>query len=765
MPTYEIETQDGVFEIDSENELDDRQLETSAREYQWTEAIPGEEGSKPMPGPSPEIEARYNAAKDSFPIASRLMEEIDTLKAEDIPGAKSLQLPKGSSLGGFVSGIGQLLDYYGGAPVRNAIYQALEAPDDKSRTMDGIKGFLSQYGRMPSEAPTGKDIALKAGIPDYTDPSKLSVSPADAVGFLTDLGADWTNIVPGKTALTLGFKTAGKATGAAAKAGVKTADIMTGTKVPSSVAGAWAETGRTGAEAIRSGFGQVPVRTWPESRAIAARAGITESEIPAAAKYGKHSLTSLFERFEREGPLGQKLRDAYEAGATKLEKGITGEVQRFGVPTDMAEAGAHMQGLFDKGLDEFFDGVDITHKKIIKEKPGMLLNRDAAKNLESKLTGLERYAKGEVKRGITNTDKGRGQQLLNAVEAIRGTQQQGKWTYKQMYEALNRIGKTAFKTKSSLADIPPDVGRLRKLYGDINEALIETVRKEIGGGVGLPSRPKSGYGYQGDIAKELVENNRKVTEMFRDKNALANFMGKDIAPEKKFSAIFGDTRRIKALKKFVPPEDMNRLKASYLENQIVQRAEDGEIKWRGMAARLRNADRKGVLNELFPDGELDSIRDYIKLADRFGEDVLSRSGTGATNQFIGYLKNTVGKIGEGLVVEPVRAIARTEGAKTAAVLPLFRTPIEYAKGPGSKLKAAQVYSVNRETRMRDQEKQIIGDFYGMDLSRADYKLVDELIKKTKRWNSMSDNKYKNLEERGINKLLEKIMADIGNAKD
>lgn len=114
--------------------------------------------------------------------------------------------------------VGRRIDSVTGAPTRKAI----------SAMQDGenpISAFAGQFAENPDLAPTGKQIAVKAGVPDKVhmirsadDQQKfdelhnpgwsasmkqtgkkwepVEVNPAEGVGFLVDMGADWTNALP-----------------------------------------------------------------------------------------------------------------------------------------------------------------------------------------------------------------------------------------------------------------------------------------------------------------------------------------------------------------------------------------------------------------------------------------------------------------------------------------------------------------------------------------------------------------------------------------
>lgn len=112
-----------------------------------------------------------------------------------------------------VSAAGRFVDTYTGAPTRAAISAAQEGQNP-------VSAFGKQFGEDPSNAPTGKDIARRAGVPDnalsealpgaFTDdpveaekwykfqrggPADITASGAAGLGI--DVIADPINLVPG----------------------------------------------------------------------------------------------------------------------------------------------------------------------------------------------------------------------------------------------------------------------------------------------------------------------------------------------------------------------------------------------------------------------------------------------------------------------------------------------------------------------------------------------------------------------------------------
>lgn len=106
----------------------------------------------------------------------------------------------------------QYVDPYTGAPIRAGIYQLQENAGDPGKAWDAAK---TQFGGDASKAPTGKDIAKRAGVPDTSlsdvipsaydnDPKSwklqrgglLDPTASGAAGMGIDMAADPLNVVP-----------------------------------------------------------------------------------------------------------------------------------------------------------------------------------------------------------------------------------------------------------------------------------------------------------------------------------------------------------------------------------------------------------------------------------------------------------------------------------------------------------------------------------------------------------------------------------------
>lgn len=122
--------------------------------------------------------------------------------------------------------LGELVDYATGAPARSAVMEVAKRRDDGaiSQMYGALKELVSSFGRHPSKAPTGKQIAEEVGVSPMSfkeaagkagqDPSQYpDVSPADVAGLGIDGFSDISNYLPlgifgGASAK--GFKRAGR---------------------------------------------------------------------------------------------------------------------------------------------------------------------------------------------------------------------------------------------------------------------------------------------------------------------------------------------------------------------------------------------------------------------------------------------------------------------------------------------------------------------------------------------------------------------------
>lgn len=577
-------------------------------------------------------------------------DELEKLAQGEDDSDSFLENLGSSALEGIIY-VGEKIDQYGGAPSRAGVKAIMDGANP-------ITAFGSQFGEDPSEAPTGAALAKDMGFSDqplpyggsYKGMAMQDVQPlpdenpnpssAGVVGLGIDIVADPLNLVGLAPAKALKFgKNATKAGVSTAKQGAKALPGVeaTGNILKSSASAT--------SEALSRMFKPSQAPDFDSMKVIAKKHGIDPEDLPEAIEFGEDSFISRAARHRAEGVVGEpylkKFNETYEKIQDATEKQIA-KLSGGSVP-DPVEAGQLIREGFDKGVDDFFNNIEMTHNKVIKAIPQLTLSPESFAKIESKLNGLEKWAKGRISRGFTNAQRAQAQQVLRAVQAARRSNQ----SYKQTVETLRDIGEIAFKSENILADVPPDIRKFRDLYFTIDEALIDTVEKSAG-------RP---------VADSLRLSNEKITKFLGEKSAVAKAIGnKNIAPEKVFRLLIenGDTRKINALKEILPPETFKQLKGAFLASQIKKNA-DEIFSFKTYHNSLRN--KRNVVGALLDPNEIDSISELISLGSRMGNPILSSSGTGASNVFSDIGKGIRSGLESDLVIGKMKQSARSRSAK------------------------------------------------------------------------------------------------------
>lgn len=404
---------------------------------------------------------------------------------------------------------------------------------------------------------------------------------------------------------------------------------------------------------------------WSEFKEIAQKHGIDPKSLPDAVQFGPDSAPARYSRSLAEGELGGETLKKFKDSLGQVRNAYDQKIKTYagGLPTDEITAGKILRDSYDDGVKEFFDQMDFTHNNIVNQVPGLKLTESSQQAIDSALNGIEKFAKGRMVRGVTATQRGQGQQLQNAVEAIRA----GNGSYKQTVEALRDIGEAAFQSKNSLADIPVDVQKMRKLYNDVSGALIDTVRSDLGE----------------DIANRLVQNNKAMSEFFGNQSHIARLMGdKSVAPESAFRSLLmsGDSQQINALKKIIPADRWNYFKGAVLEN-LAKRDPEGEFTFKQLFNSARN--KKSTLSTIFEPEEIGDTVGLIRLGDRFGSPVHSTSGTGTSVSLLDTVKDVGNQVKGTIALRNARAAGASAdaGAKTVRdVSPRIKSLPEKAAG-------------------------------------------------------------------------------------
>lgn len=560
----------------------------------------------------------------------------------------------------------------GGAPARAAAGAIQEDLQDggslPGAAWKGIKAFGRQYRPGAPEAPQTSDIYARAGLSDEIEEDDTNIdlpsfgsyhripynttpiaSPADVAGFATDL------LIPGpsvsREAAILGAM--GKAGGGAAKVAAKTAagavDLATGTKAGEKTldaVGAVAEGTGNLYNRSKEGLGKLfkakQADDFGESVKTAMANGIDPKLLPEAVEFGPNSIVTRTARVQAEGIAGQPLLDKFNEGLEQVRGAVRRDVERLGMgaPVSKPEAGAILREGFNQGVDRAFAAVNTSHRGVIEAAPELRLSRESIGDLAPKLGELEKWATAKADNGLTNTAKEQGKQILRAVEKFRAKGE----SYAGAFEALQEIGEVAFKKTNSLADVPPDIARFRKLYGEISEAMIKTVDDAFGAGQG----------------QALRDSNAAMTKIFGDKSLLGKIGDGNLSDEALFSSLIeqGDTKRIAALKEYLQPEQLAALKGAFLDG-LIKTNPQGEFPFRSLHNALRQ--KGSVASILFEPGELDNMQGLIKLGDKFGSAVMSTSGTGGSNAIREGIRDAANMAADASVSEGVKKKARAIG--------------------------------------------------------------------------------------------------------
>ena len=635
--------------------------------------------------------------------------QVDALKAAEPPKADlsklsddelnrlAFDIEKPQENKGIITKIGETYDKYMGAPVRAGFDELVrtqpefgkEKPSFFGNLVRAGKAFGGQFGADPNLAPTGQDIAEKrfglsneyrpgnvsfsAAKAGFTEPGmggiqqkdleKPALTPAQAVGTGLDVALDLGNVVPvGTTAK--GVTKAGTAGGKMILKGTQAA--LEATPVVGSITKGATKTAASAEKALAGFLNPKRAANFEELSQVAAKNGIDLANAPEAVEFGKDSFISRASRVQAEGPLGQQRLE----NATKFFQDTTNAFDKRLADTSGGEilsrtdAGVHLREAFDRSLDNLFSEVgDTTYRQIATANPGLALDAAASKKLETKLAEIEQFAGARAGRGLSAEKAEQAQRLLNAVNAIRQT----GGDFSKIVDTLQDLGEIAYKTKSTIAAIPPDIKKSRELYEALRESIFDTIKTSVNGGE--------------EIANGLKKSNELLTEFFRNQDSVGEILGNPrLAPEQIFDRLTKNTKQIDSLKQILSPEDFNRLKGAYLES-LVTRSPEGIIQFGNLRNKLTSKANSEVVKKLFSPEELQDLMDIGKLAESAGNAIMSTSGTGASNNFLGAIKDLPFRAAGESLIESQKARAR--GAIPALRLPEVPAEAQRLIGPGA----------------------------------------------------------------------------------
>ena len=592
---------------------------------------------------------------------------IDVLTPEEEAELQALQAefgqrpaPAPAEDKSFLTQAGETYDKYMSAPLR----QAAGTLQDTGSLSQAGSAMMKQFGADPSLAPTGKEMAVKAGLSDQNtmiprNPMAVAdeqrafrradvptqsevVSPAGMAGFAVDNVLDMSNLLPFVGPAISG---SGKVARGALKGSAAMSDAALGTKFVK-VGGMAADTAQATAKATRESKIQLSklfkpdvVPDFKETVGILEANNIPTDYIPEALEYGERSVVSRLARNTAEGPLGGDALEKHFQFVQNVSKATDNNIAKFsgGKIPSKQEAGRILREGYDKGVDDFFDQMDITYNSIIQQAPGIQLTPESKLLIDKKMNGILIKAKGLTKRGISKTDRSQGQELINAVYAYRnaGT------SLKQQKEAMDMIGRVAFKSVKSGAELPSDIRSLRDMYFSLQKGFTESTRFYLGD----------------DIADSLIKNNSDMSHHFTERGPIAKIIQGGSADEEVFSSLVmkGNSKEIEALRNILPAENFEALKSAFLDG-LASRNADGAINFR--TTRTTYLNKKDQLLNVFTLDELKPIEDLLRVGDKSGQGILSTSGTGASTMYQDLKGALQNKIGGDALLETMKKNAR-----------------------------------------------------------------------------------------------------------
>jgi hypothetical protein len=601
---------------------------------------------------------------------------------------------------------GEVIDSYTGAPTRAALGEMVQGNygnmlnaygkqfgEDPSLAPTGkeisqVAGLSAEsLGYVPGSVQISDEQRARQGKynPNYGQESKGfdAPSPAGITGLGIDVLADPTNLIPFVPASKILTKT-GQGLNKFVRGGAKAVDAATG--LPIVKTGEFvADTSKAAFTATKNAKERLTKLFKPDiapdfehQKSVLEANGVSTDWVPESLEYGERSMPSRMARNKAEGPLGADDLEKHHKFIQDVSGATEKKIAKIGngsIP-DAKEAGQIVRDGWDEGTEKFFSQMDATYNNATMLAPDMRLTKEASGKLNKTLDKMEGFAKGRLQDtgglekiidsanatkkqktkasaeylealsstnvAITKAEKSQAKEILNAVRIAKKAQMNTASDMSQTINAMRDIGKIAFKSKNSLAEIPSDVKAFREMYFALQESVTDSIRKNLGD----------------EFADGLKANNKQMSDFFQKQSRLSEVIGsKNVANEDVFQRLIvnGDSDQIANLKYIIPEESFNKLRSAYL-NKMVNRNADNVINFNSTRKKLNG--QRDHLKNLFSDEELLDLDDILNAGDKAGQATLSSSGTGASNMFSD-LKGTVqNAIGGDILLDNLKKGAR-----------------------------------------------------------------------------------------------------------
>lgn len=568
--------------------------------------------------------------------------------------------------------LGSVTDRFTGAASSRAAIGELQKGNSPVRAS---RAFMEQFGKPAETAPTGKEIAAQAGFSTAESirlPFKnvvgesIKASPAGIAGLGVDILADPTNVVPGKGALkALGV--GGEVVGQGIRMGAKATDAVTGTRIAGGITELAAKKAEATRLALKSIFSPKQAPDFAQMVEIAKKNGINPAILPESVEFGPTSTVTRVARVKAEGPLGQKALEDFQKGQDAVRGAIQKKVSEYGGGVTMSPqvAGGRIREAVDEAVEATLKSMDVTYNSIAKKYPGLQIAEAEQKHLLDILVDVDKFATERLSQRITGSQASQAKDLKNTVNAVINA----GGSYEGTLAVMRNIGDAAFKNKSVMDLNPPDVARLRSLYGNLSESLIRTVEKVEGAKVG----------------ESLRANNKVMAEFFGDKSALDKIINnRNLADEGVFRELVanGDSRQLAALREILQPEDIGALKAAFVDD-LIRKDFDGQFSFARLENALKSPRGQTVLSNFFEPAEVKDLVDLVRLGDRFGSPVMSTSGTGASQAIRGITTSIGDSLIDDAYLDRMKESARSEGIRIPRENSRSAVDIYMEETPGS----------------------------------------------------------------------------------
>jgi hypothetical protein len=272
----------------------------------------------------------------------------------------------------------------------------------------------------------------------------------------------------------------------------------------------------------------------------------------------------------------------------RLQKGLESDISDLGggIATDAIRAGNNAKIGLKEGVDRLIGDLDVSHNKIVKERPDLMISTEGQNALEDALIEVNDLSDMAKQLDIGAGEAGELERLSNkAMES-------------QSYSDLNKLRRFVGRqiSKGKFDKDSEYLKSLGRMYAGINDALMLSL--------------------DGETAASLQANNKIISSVLKDDALFTSIYNRDIGGEKVLQSITNDSRKIDALRTLLTPEQFDEVVGGYLSLKVKPK-KDEKIAAAGVRAMLTNNDP--VISTMFKgrEKELNDFKELLYL----GEDI------------------------------------------------------------------------------------------------------------------------------------------------